>query len=210
MDQGPRKVNQPMAAIQSSSVLSAFVWAAEESIQEFPSLNQPSNRGLARFMFYEIVHKIASRSHTVQFSHSVMSDSLRSYGLQHARLPGPSPTPGAYSNSYPFGRWCQPTISSSVIRFFSCLQSFPASGSFLMSWFFTSGGWSTGVWVSAAVLPMNIQDWFSLGLTGLISLQSKGLSRVFSNTTLQKHQFFSTQPSLWSNSHIHTWLLEKP
>ena len=103
-----------------------------------------------------------------------------------------------------------PTISSSVVPFSSCLQSFPTSGSFLMSWLFASGGQSIGVSTSASVLPMNIQDWFPLGLTGLISLQSKGLSGVFSNTTVQKHQFFGAQPSLWSNSHIHTWLLENP
>ena len=105
--------------------------------------------------------------------------------------------------------WCHPTISSSVIPFSSCLQSFLASGSFPRSQFFTSGGQSIGVSASASVLPMNIQDWFPLGLTGLISLQSKALSRVFSNTTVQKHQFISTQLSLWSNSHIHIWLLEK-
>ena len=108
------------------------------------------------------------------------------------------------------GQWCHSNISSSVVSFSSYLQSFPASGSFPVSWFFSSGGQSIGVSASASVLPMNIQDWFPLGLTGLISLQSKGLSRVFSNTTVQKHQFFSTQLSLWSNSHIHTWLLEKP
>ena len=122
-----------------------------------------------------------------QFSHSVMSDSLRLHGLQHARLPCPSPTPSVYSNSSPSSQWCHPTISSSVITFSPCLQSFPASGSFPMSWFFTSGGQSIGVSASASVLPMNIQDWFLLGWTGWISLQSKGLSRVFSNTTHQKH-----------------------
>ena len=135
--------------------------------------------------------------------------SLWLHGLQHAGLPCPSPIPGAYSNSCLSGRWCHPTISSSVIPFSSCLQSFPASGS-LMSQFFKSGGQSIGASASASVLPMNIQDWFPLGLTGLISLQSKGLSRIFSNTTVQKHQFFGTQLSLWSNFHIHTWLLEKP
>ena len=114
------------------------------------------------------------------------------------------------SNSCPSSQWCHPTISSSVIPFSSCLQSFPTSGSFLMSWLFASGGQSIGAPTSASVLPMNIQDWFPLGLTGLISLQTKGLSRDFSTTTVQKHQFFSVQPSLWSNSHIHTWLLEKP
>ena len=146
-------------------------------------------------------------NNSVQFSSSVMPDSLRSHGLQHARLPCPSPTPRACSNSCPSSWWCHPTISSSVIPFSSCLQSFPASGSFPMSQFFTSGDQSIGA--SASVLPMNIQDWFPLGLTGWISLQSKGLWRVFSNTTVQKHQFFSTQLSLWSNSNIHTWVLEK-
>ena len=137
-----------------------------------------------------------------------MSDSLQPHGLQNSRLPCPSLTPRAYSNSGPLTWWCHPTISSSVIPF-SCLQSFPASGSFPVSQFFTSGGQSTGVPASASVLPMNSQNWFPLGWTGWISLQSKGLSRVFSNITVQKHQFFSTQLSLWSNSHIHTWLLEK-
>ena len=146
---------------------------------------------------------------SVQFSRSVMSDSLWPRGLQHARPPYPSPTPGVCSNSCPLSRWCHPTISSFVVPF-SCLQSFPASGFWPMSQFFTSGGQSIGAYASSSVLPMNIQDWFPLGLTDLISLQSKGLSRVFSNTTDQKHQFFSTQLSLWSNSHIHTWLLEKP
>ena len=146
---------------------------------------------------------------TVQFSHSVVSDSLQPHGLQHARLPCPSPPPRAYSNSCPLSQWFHPTISPSVIPFSSCLLSFPASESFQMSQFFESGGKSIGVSVSASVLPMN-QDWFPLGWTGWISLQSKGLSRVFSNTTVQKHQFFGTQLSLWSNSHIHTWLLEKP
>ena len=131
-----------------------------------------------------------------QFSHSVMSDSLRPHGLQHARLPCPSPTPGAYSSSCPLSWWCHPTISSSVIPFSSRLQSFPTSGSFLMSQFFASGSQTIGVSASASVLPMNIQDWFPLGWTGWISLQSKGLSRVFSNTTVQKHQFFDIQLSL--------------
>ena len=144
------------------------------------------------------------------FSCSVLSKSLRSHGLQHTRLPCPSPTPGACSYSCPLSHWCHPTILSPVIPFSSRLQSFPASGSFQMSHFFTSGGQSTGVSASASVLLMNIQDWFPLGLTRWISLQSKELSRVFSNTTVQKHQFLGPQPSLWSNFHIHTWLLEKP
>ena len=115
----------------------------------------------------------------------------------------------ACSNSCPSSQWCRPTISSSVVSFSSCLQSFPASGSFAMSQLSTSGGQSIGVSASEWVLPMNIQDWFPLGWTGWISLQSKGLSRVFSNTTVQKHQFFGAQLSLQSNSHIHTWPLEK-
>ena len=158
-----------------------------------------------------------------------MSDSLRHHELQHARLPCPSLSPWMCSNSSPLSKWCHPTILSSaapfssaqthvhpvgdatssyVVSFFSCPQSFPESGTFLVSWLFASGGQSIGA--SASVLPMNIQDWFPLGWTGWISLESKGFSRVFSNTAVQKHQFFSAQPSLWSNSHIHTWLLEKP
>ena len=136
-------------------------------------------------------------------------DSLRPHGLQHAKPPCPSPTPEACSNSCPLSQWCHPTISSSVVPFSSCLQSFPASRSFQKSQFFTSGGQSIGASASASVLPINIQDWFPLGRTSLLSLQSKGLSRVFSNITVQKHQFFGTQLSLWSNSHIHAWLLEK-
>ena len=139
-----------------------------------------------------------------------MSDSLRPHGLQHTRPPCQSPAPRVYQNSCPLSRWCHLAISSSVIPFASWLQSFPASGSFQMSQFFTPGGQNTGIWALASVLPMNIQNWFPLGWTGWISLHSKGLSRVFSNTTLQKHQCFGTQLSLWSNSHIHTWLLENP
>ena len=124
---------------------------------------------------------------SVQFSHSVVSYSLQSHGLQHTRPPCPSPTPRVYSNSCPLSQWCHPTISSSVVPFSSCFQSFPASGSFPMSQFFASGGQSIVVSASTSVLPMNTQDWFPLGCTGWISLQSKGLSRVFSNTTFQKH-----------------------
>ena len=122
----------------------------------------------------------------------------------------PSLSPRVCSNSYPLSQWCHPTICSSVAPFSFCLQSFPASGSFPMSQLFTSGGQSIGVSALASALPMNIQGWFPLGLIGLISLQSKGLSRVFSSTTVWKHQFFNTLPFLWSNSHICTWLLEKP
>ena len=145
-----------------------------------------------------------------QFSRSVVSNSLQPHWLQHTRHPCPSPTPRACSNSCPLHWWYHQTIPSSVILFSSCFPSFPASGSFLMSQFFASGDQSIGVSASATVLPMNIQDWFPLGLIGWIFLQSKGLSRVFFNTTVQKHQFFSVQYSLWSNSHIYTWLLEKP
>ena len=133
---------------------------------------------------------------SVQFSRSAMSDSVRPHGLEHARPPCPSPTPSVYLNPCPLSQWCHPTISSSVVPFSSCLQSFPASGYFPMSQFFTSGGQCIGVSASASVLPMNIQDWFPLGYTAYISLLSKGFSRVFSNTTAQKHQFFSTQLSL--------------
>ena len=146
---------------------------------------------------------------SVQFSLSAVSDSLWPQEPQHTRPPCPSPTPRVYSSSCPSSQWCPTAISSSVVPF-SHLQSVPASGSFPMSQLFTSGGQSTGVSASASVLPMNMQDWFPLGWTGWISLQSNGLSRVFSNTTVQKHQFFGIQLSLWSNSHIHTWLLEKP
>ena len=130
------------------------------------------------------------------FSHSVVSSSLRPHALQHPRLPCSSLYPRVCSNSYPLSWWCYPTISSSVAPFSSCPQSFPASESFPMSQLFSWGGQSTRVSASASALPVNIQDWFPLGLTGLISLQSKGLSRVFSNTAVQKHLFFSAQPSL--------------
>ena len=146
---------------------------------------------------------------SVHFSHSVVSDSLRSHGLQHARIPYPSLFPRVCSNSCPMSQWCYPIISSSVIPF-SCLQSFPASGSFQMSQFFASGGQSIiGVSASTSVLPMNTQDWPPLAWTGWTSLQSKGLSGFFSNTTVQNHQFFSAELSLYSNSHIYTWPLEK-
>ena len=146
----------------------------------------------------------------IQFSRSVMSNPLWPHGLQHGRIPCPSPTPRVYPNQCPSSQWCHPTISSSVGPFSSCLQSFPELGSFQMNRFFTSCSQSIGVSASPSVLPMNIQDWFPLGWTGWISLQSKGLSRVFSNTTVQKHQFFGAQLYLQSNSHIHTWPLEKP
>ena len=146
---------------------------------------------------------------SVQFSHSVVTDSLWPHGLQYARFPCPTPTPGVYSNSCPLSQWCYPTISSSVAPFSSRLQPFPALGSFSMSQLFPPGGQSITASTSRTVLPMNIQGWFPLGLTGLISLQSNELSRVFSRTTIRKHHLFGAQPSLWTNFHTHTWLLEK-
>ena len=145
---------------------------------------------------YEVLTWFYLSLSSVQFSHSVVSDSLWPHEPQHARSPCPSPTPGVHSNSHPSSRWCHPAISSSVVPFSSCLQSFPASGSFPMSQLFTLGGQSIGVSASTSVLPKNTQDWSPLEWTGWISLQSKGLSRVLSNTTVQKHQFFSTQLSI--------------
>ena len=145
-----------------------------------------------------------------QFSHSVVSDSLWPHESQHARPPCPSSTPRVYPNSCPLSRWCHQAISSSVVPFSPCLQSFPALGSFEMSQLFALGGQSIGFSVLASFLPMNTQDWSPSEWTGWISLQSKGLSNVFSNTTVQKHQFFGAQLSSQSNSHIHTWPLDKP
>ena len=147
---------------------------------------------------------------SVQFSCWVLSDSLRPHEPQQARPPCPSPTPGVHPNLCPLSRWCHPTISSSVVPFSSCPQSFPASGSFPMSQLFASGGQSIRVPASTSVLPVNTQDWSPLGWTSWLSVQSKGLSRVFSNTTVQKHQFFGAQLSSQFNTHILTWLLEKP
>ena len=156
--------------------------------------------------FYVDIHIIYS----VQFSRSAVSDSLRPHEPQHARLPCPSPTLGVHPNPCPSSRWCHPTISSSVVPFSSCPQSFPASGSFLMSQFFQSGGQSIGVSVSTSVLPMNTQDWSPLGGTGLISLQSKGLSRVFSYATVQKLAVRESKLQWDSTSHLLEWLqLEK-
>ena len=170
-----------------------------------------------RQILYHLSHNNSSKNKispttfsSVQFSHSVVSDSLWPHGQQQARPPCPSPTPGVHSNSCPLSRWCLPVILSSVVPFSSCPQSLPASGSFPMSQLFASSGQSIGVSASTSVLPMNTQDWSPLGWTGWISLQSKGLSRVFSNTTVQKHQFFGAQPSSQSNSNIHIWPLEKP
>ena len=161
---------------------------------EFETLRFQTWRDAQNNWYQKKGNYIATRC-SVQFSHSVVCDSLWPHGLQHNRLPCPAPTPGVYSNSCPSSQWCHPTISSSVIHF-SCLQSFLATGSFQMSQFFASGGQSFGVSASASVLPMNIQDWFPLGWTGWISLLSKGLSRVLSNPTVQKHQFFGAQLSI--------------
>ena len=162
--------------------------------------------------FCSLSHQMLSsvQFSSVHFSCSVMSDSLWPHGLQYARLPCPSPAPEPCTDSCPSSRWCYSIISSSVVPFSSCLQSFPASWSFPTSQFFASGSQSIGASVSASVLAINIQDWFPLGLTGSISLLSKELSRVFSSTIIEKHEFFSAHPSLWSNSHICTRLLGKP
>ena len=159
----------------------------------------------------ECMAKLPQYCKVIQFSSVAQScPTLQPHELQHAKPPCPSATPRDYSNSYPLSRWCHPAISSSIIPFSSCSQSLPASGAFPMSQLFTWGGQNIGVSASASVLPMNTPDWFPLGWTAWISLQSKGLSRVFSNTTVQKHQFFGAQLSSQSNSHIHTWPLEKP
>ena len=165
-----------------------------------------TNVGLKRYSCQFSLGQFSS----VQFSHLVMSDSLRPHELQHTRPPCPSPTPGVHSNSRPSSQWCHPAISSFVVAFSSCPQSLPASESFPVSQLFTWGGQSTGVSALASFLPKNTQDRYPLEWTGWISLQSKGLARVFSNTTVQKHQFFGAQLSSQSNSHIHTWPLEKP
>ena len=154
--------------------------------------------------------RISVQFSSIQFSRSVVSDSSRPHESQHTGPPCPSPTPGVHSDSRTTSPWCHPAISSSVVSFSSYPQSLPASGSFPMSQLFAWGGQSTGVSASASFLLKNTQDWSPLEWTGWISLQSRGLSRVFSNTTLQRHQFFSAQLSSQSNSHIHTWPLEKP
>ena len=162
--------------------------------------NEYSYRNVSAYLWFS----------SVQFSCSVVSDSLRPHESQHTRPPCPSPIPGVHSDLHPLSQWCHPAISSSVIPFSSCPQSLPASKSFPMSQLFAWGGQSTRVSALASFLPKKSQGWSPSEWTGWISFQSKGLSRVFSNTTVQKHQFFSAQPSAQSNSHIHTWLLEKP
>ena len=196
------------------------------SLLPFSLLSQATSDLLSiiidRFVFFRILYKwqsfictlifwlLSVQFSSVQFSCSVLSDSLWPHGLQHARPPCPSPTPGVYSNTCPSSQWCHPAISCSIVPFSSCPQSLPASEFFPMSQLFSWGGQSIGISASASVLPMNTQDWSLLGWTDWISLQSKGLSRVFSNTTVQKHQFFDAQLSSQCNSHIHTWPLEKP
>ena len=174
-----------------------YLWISEISFNELRHLNPIKASCLLGLI-------------NLLFSCSVNLTLCDPNGLQHARLPCPSLTPRVCSNLSPLSQWCHPTILFSFVLFSSCPQSFPASGSFPVSRLFASGGQSIGASASASVLLMNIQDWFPLGLIGLISLKSKGLSRVFSSTIVQKHQFFGAQPSLWSNSHIQTWLLEKP
>ena len=176
------------------------MWSYEISIICYDLLSNYTKRHRHAYIVY-ILHIVV-----VQLLSHVPLFAVR--GLQYARLPCPSLTPWIHSNSFPWSQWCHPTISSSIIPFSSFPQSFPASGSFPISWLFAPGDQSIGA--SASVLPMNIQVWFPLGLTGLTSLQSKGLSRVLSSTTVEKHEFFNAQPSLWSSSHIRTWLLEKP
>ena len=159
---------------------------------------------------YNLPLNILASVSSVRFSHSVVSDSWRPHESQHTRPPCPLPTPRVHSDSRPLSQWCYPAISSSVFPFSSCPQSLPASESFPISQLFAWGGQSTGVWALASFLPRKSQGWSPSEWTGWISLQSKGLSRVFSNTTVQKHQFFGVQPFSQSNSHIHTWPREKP
>ena len=190
-----------------------YHWATREAPKPNPVCTlisdfQPLDLGENSFMLLKPPSLGIWLLSSVQLSRSVVSNSLQPHESQHARPPCPSQTPRVYSNSCP-SSWCHPAISSSVIPFSSCSQCFPASGSFPMSQLFAWGGQSIAVPASASVLPMNTQDW-SLGWTGWISFQSKGLPGVFSNTTVQKHQFFGTQLSSQSNSHIHTWPLEKP
>ena len=180
-----------------------FSWQEYWSGCPFPSPGDLSDPGLNPHRL-----QIHLGLGSVQLSHSVVSDSLRPHESQHARPPCPSPTPGVHSNSRPLSRWCHPAISSSVVPFSSCPQSLPASESFPMSQLFAWGGQSIRVSALASFLPKNTQDWSPLEWTGWISLQSKGLSRVFSNTTVQKHKFFGAQLSSQSNSDIHAWPLE--
>ena len=186
------------------------LWCANQGVGDQRGWKGASQRDTRTLWGVRVIDWWWFHGCSVPFSRSVMSDSLWPQALQHARPPCPSPTPGVHPNSCPSSQWCHPAISSSVVPFSSCPQSLPASESFLMSQLFTWGGQSTGVSASASFLPKKSQGWSPSGWTGWISSQSKGLSRVFSNTTIQKHQFFGTQLSSQSNSHIHTWPQEKP
>ena len=179
---------------------------------QYSYLENPRQRSLAGYSsrVTRLGHDLATKFSSAQFSPSVMSDSLRPHESQHARPPCPSPTPRVHSDSHPLSQWCHTDISSSMVLFSSCPQSLLASESFPRSQLFAWGGQSTGVSALASFFPKNTQGWCPSEWTGWISLQSKGLSRVFSNTTIQMHQFFSAQPSSQSNSHIHTWPQEKP
>ena len=205
------------SSLPSSAVLT---WRIEKQLQFFifdiilfglgspPKIHSWINLSLLYLLMSQM--RLALRLASDQISHSVMSDSLWPHESQHSRPLCPSPTPGVHSDSCPSSRWCHPAISSSVVPFSSCPQSLPASESFPISQLFAWGGQSTGVSASASLLPKKSQGWSPSEWTGWISLQSKRLSRVFSNTTVQKHQFFGTQPSSQSNSHIHTWPQENP
>ena len=189
-----------------AAISQGMIWVNRKWEKQARILSSGGARPCPHFGFWS--SRLQNRVSSVQFRCSVMSDSVTSW-ISACQASLSIPTPRAYPNSCPLTWWCHPTISYSVSSFFSCPQSFPASGSFPMSWLFTSGGQSIGTLASASGLLMNIQGWSPLGLTGWIFLVSKGLSRVFSNTTVQKHQF-GAQLSSQSNSHIHTWLLEKP
>ena len=204
-------VKMQLAVNHSLNMFYRLLTGSEEHMQQrfFHWIYSLCKNPIMNMRLYPAMFILLHTHLSAQLSSSVVCKSLRPHGLQHARLLCSPPTPRACSPSCPLSRWDRPTISSYFVPFSSCLQSFPASGSFLRNHFFTSGGQSIAVSASASVLPMNIQDWFPLGWTGWISLQSKGLSRVFFNTIVQEHQFFGTQLSLWSKFHIHTWLLEK-
>ena len=194
--------------VQSYTCIPILFYITDKAAFQVRSVESKTHECIQIFHPTNPPHSCAYTS--VQFSCSVVSDSLRPHESQHARPPCPSPTPGVHPDSHPLSPWCHPAISSRVVPFSSCPRSLPASDSFPMSQLFAWGGQRTGVSALASFLPKKSQGWSPLGWTGWISLQSKGLSRVFPNTAVQKHQFFSAQPSSQSNSHIHTWLLEKP
>ena len=204
-----------LVALSDFAKFCASVWAAKHSCVVWLALIFQVGTGWIFWerpvcMLYETQMQFLDQIRSDQISRSVVSDFLWPHESQHTRPPCPSPTPRVHSDSRPLSQWCHPAISSSFVPFSSCPQSLPASESFPMSQLFAWGGQSTGVSALAPFLPKKSQGWSSLEWTGWISLQSKGLSRVFSNTTVQKHQFFGAQPSSQSNSHIHTWPLEKP